>query len=175
MGISTRTIFYVTVGAAILGIVICLLVYTRGNGNNGGVTVDAHTPTAYHNIEHNPVVENPSHYNDEQDIAMDSGSKLPGAVVLFHAEWCGHCKTLAPIWQSLVGELSQTHPQITILDLKEDQQGAKELGQSVGVKGFPTIVYFPGGPDEPEKAVMYNGDRSKDDLRAFILAVNGVQ
>lgn len=76
-------------------------------------------------------------------------------IVLFYAPWCGHCKGVLPVWDSL----SKIYPNIE----KVDCDANKEIAQKEEVRGFPTIrAYTNSG------VVEYQGDRSQDDLEKFI-------
>jgi protein disulfide-isomerase-like protein len=82
-------------------------------------------------------------------------------IVLFWANWCGHCKTLKPIWDQLAQKYKD-HPYIALdqVDCAENEKIADQFK----IKGFPTIMKFE-SQGEPQK---YNGDRSPNDLENFI-------
>merc|ERR1719511_385042 len=79
--------------------------------------------------------------------------------VEFYAPWCGHCKSLAPIWDEL-GEKYKDHPNIVIA--KSDAT-ANEF-EDVEVQGFPTLKFFPAGGEMQD----YNGGRTLDDFVKFL-------
>lgn len=85
------------------------------------------------------------------------------AVVKFYAPWCGHCKTLAPIWDKL-GESFKADKKTVVA--KYDMT-ANDLppGSKFEVKGFPTIVLFKDG-----KHTTYTGERTEDAIAAFVKA-----
>jgi len=64
-----------------------------------------------------------------------AGSKL--VVVDWFAEWCGPCKKIAPLLESLSEKSSNR-----LLFLKVDVDAARELAQAYGVKSMPTIMFF---------------------------------
>merc|ERR1711926_49361 len=80
--------------------------------------------------------------------------------VEFYAPWCGHCKSLAPIWDEL-GEKYKDHENIVIAKMDST---ANEL-EEVKVQGFPTIKLFKKGTNE---IVDYNGDRTVEGFSKFL-------
>merc|ERR1712136_10971 len=93
-----------------------------------------------------------------EEVAMDAKKAVP---VEFYAPWCGHCKSLAPIWDEL-GAKYKDHENIIIAKMDAT---ANELEQ-VKVHSFPTIKYFPMG--EGAAAVDFNGQRTLDGFSKFL-------
>ena len=58
----------------------------------------------------------------------------------FHATWCGPCKTLAPIIQSVKAELGEG---LTILKIDVDKN--QGLANKLGIKGVPTMILYKNG------------------------------
>merc|ERR1712018_102942 len=90
-------------------------------------------------------------------IAYDENKAV---FVEFYAPWCGHCKSLAPIWDQL-GEAFADRDDIVIA--KSDATANEFDG--VEVSGFPTLKYFPKGE---RKIVDYSGGRDFDSLKKFV-------
>jgi len=65
----------------------------------------------------------------------------PFTVVEFYAPWCGHCKNLAPEWESAAKTLSEAKldPPIVLANVDATEEDNKPLATKYGVKGFPTI------------------------------------
>lgn len=108
------------------------------------------------------------------DLIPDNFDKIAisgkPALVEFFAPWCGHCKTLAPIYEQLAQDFSSQKDKITIA--KVDADAEKSLGKRFGIQGFPTIKYFDGKSDKPED---YNGGRDLESLTEFIAKKTGVK
>jgi len=90
------------------------------------------------------------------ELVMDPTKNV---FVEFYAPWCGHCKSLAPVWDEL-GEKYKDHPNIVIA--KSDAT-ANEF-ETVEVQGFPTLKFFPAGGEMQD----YNGGRTLDDFVKFL-------
>ncbi|KAI0280771.1 thioredoxin-like protein [Russula aff. rugulosa BPL654] len=97
------------------------------------------------------------------------GQGKPGLVEFF-APWCGHCKSLAPIYEQLADAF--THAKDKVVVAKVDADGAgKPLGQKYGVTGFPTLKWF----DAQGTVSDYEGGRDLDALAAFITTKSGIK
>lgn len=71
------------------------------------------------------------------------------ALVDFYAPYCRYCKELDPIWQEL-GESFASSPGITIakVDVNEYKTFMERFDQ---IQGYPTILFFDGYNEQPEK------------------------
>merc|ERR1711937_258922 len=90
------------------------------------------------------------------DLVLDPTKNV---FVEFYAPWCGHCKSLAPVWEEL-GEKYKDHANIVIA--KSDAT-ANEF-EDVEVQGFPTLEFFPAGGEMQD----YNGGRTLEDFVKFL-------
>uniref|UniRef100_A0A673A5V0 Protein disulfide-isomerase n=1 Tax=Sphaeramia orbicularis TaxID=375764 RepID=A0A673A5V0_9TELE len=84
-----------------------------------------------------------------ESVALDQTKNV---FVEFYAPWCGHCKELAPIWKEL-GEKYADRQDIVIAMMDAT---ANEV-ESVDVKGFPTLKYFPAGGKEVQSSYSSRG------------------
>ena len=61
---------------------------------------------------------------------------------------CGHCKRLAPAYEA-VGKAFDNSNDIVIAKVNADAD--KSLSSRFGVRGFPTLKFFPKGSTDPEE------------------------
>jgi len=102
---------------------------------------------------------------DNFDSVVD-GSK--GVFVDFYAPWCGHCKSLEPIYEEVADAFAGSKD---VVIAKVDADSHRDLGQRFGVQGFPTLKFFPkGSPNSPEP---YEGGRTQDDIVSFVTGKTG--
>ncbi|XP_055855238.1 protein disulfide-isomerase A6 homolog [Episyrphus balteatus] len=83
-------------------------------------------------------------------------------LVEFFAPWCGHCKNLEPQWAKAAKEL-KGKVKLGALDATVHQAKAQEYG----VRGYPTIKFFPAGKKSSSDAEDYNGGRTASDIVSF--------
>ena len=100
-------------------------------------------------------------------VVLNSGKPT---LVEFFAPWCGHCKTLAPIYEELA--LAFEHAKDKVQIAKVDADAEKSLGSRFGVRGFPTLKYFDGKSDQPTE---YSSGRDLESLSAFITDKTGIK
>ena len=83
------------------------------------------------------------------------------------ANWCSHCKTLEPEWESMKTQLNDSPG--TIIDIV-DESGEqkldlldKSLTKNVGFKGYPHIIAMKGGDMTEE----FKEERNSENLKNF--------
>jgi thioredoxin 1 len=77
----------------------------------------------------------------------------------FWAEWCGPCKSIAPILDEIAGEY-QDRLKIAKLNIDENSQTPRKYG----IRGIPTLLLFKNGSVEAQTV----GALSKAKLLAFL-------
>ncbi|GMH36269.1 hypothetical protein BSKO_04137 [Bryopsis sp. KO-2023] len=108
---------------------------------------------------------------------VDTIVKDPTKDVLLevYAPWCGHCKSLEPIYKKLAKRFAKVD---SVVIAKMD--GTENEHKEIDIQGFPTILFFPaekkkeeGAKDDEEDeatapVVFQGGDRSLKALTKFI-------
>ncbi|KAF8149922.1 protein disulfide isomerase [Crassisporium funariophilum] len=92
------------------------------------------------------------------------------ALVEFFAPWCGHCKTLAPIYEELADAFAHAKDKVVIAKVDADGEG-KPLGKKYGVTGYPTLKWF----DASGQDTKYESARDLDGLASFITTKIGIK
>ncbi|KAG5983203.1 Protein disulfide-isomerase erp38 [Claviceps digitariae] len=85
-------------------------------------------------------------------------------LVAFTAPWCGHCKSLAPIWESLALDFAGDK-NVVIAKVDAEAPNSKAITRENGVSSYPTIKWFPAASKNGEE---YSGGRSEADFLVFI-------
>ncbi|XP_043834525.1 protein disulfide-isomerase A2-like [Dromiciops gliroides] len=93
-----------------------------------------------------------------EQVAFDETKNV---FVKFYAPWCTHCKEMAQTWEDLA-EKYKDHEDIIIAELDST---ANEL-EAFAIRGFPTLKYFPAGPDR--KVIEYKSARDLETFSKFL-------
>ena len=90
--------------------------------------------------------------NTQDDIGYSKKT-----LVLYHADWCGHCKHFLPVWKKFVSQ----YPNIKTDSIECSNEANK--AKCANIEGFPTVLLYVDG-----KPIQYNGDRTIDGLYNFV-------
>jgi len=101
--------------------------------------------------------------DDSDEVEDFANQGQNGDLVLFFAEWCGHCKKLMPHFNKL---MQNYNGNVRIVKIDSDEN--PQLINSHNVRGFPTIRYFPEGMDKINNFKEYNGERDYSGLLNYL-------
>jgi thiol-disulfide isomerase/thioredoxin len=110
-----------------------------------------------------------SEHKADPAVLMRMYNEKKPMFVKFFANWCGHCKTLDPIWQAMVKtalkELKDANIAIVSVESKVVNKSIDELQTQAKFKvdGFPTIGTIING-----KFTAYTGERTEEALLKHI-------
>jgi protein disulfide-isomerase-like protein len=97
----------------------------------------------------------------EHDTQAATGGTTGDWFVEFHAPWCGHCKTLAPVWSELSAWARDERIPISLAAV--DATVHTRTARRFDVRSFPALRLISRG-----KVYDYNGPRSLESLQSFI-------
>jgi len=92
--------------------------------------------------------------NFESQVAKSNNEVF----IKFYAPWCGHCKSMAPIWQDLATELKDVEG-LVIADFDATANEA----EGVEIQSFPTLKFYQHG-----QPIDFDGDRTAEGFKAFL-------
>ena len=80
-------------------------------------------------------------------------------ILLFKADWCGHCQKFLPIWNNI----QKNNPHILFNTYDNQNPLHKQFFSKYNVKGFPTIIKL-----KNNKPIEFNESRTLQNLQTFI-------
>ena len=93
----------------------------------------------------------------EIDGQVKSGTKL----VLFYADWCGHCQKVKPAWEKAAGSVNtKEDKKMIMVNCGEGTDEDQKVMKKYNVDGYPTIIKFVNGTPS-----LYRGDRDADSFK----------
>eukprot|EP00798_Chlamydomonas_sp_ICE-L_P027692 gene27692-7334_t len=87
-----------------------------------------------------------------------------------YAPWCGHCKSLEPIYQDLAKTFEKVD---SVVIAKMD--GTENEHAKVAAKGFPTILFYPARADADAEPMKFEGERTVEGFAKFLKENSGVK
>jgi len=107
--------------------------------------------------------------DNEENVKIVVGKNFDSVVinndkavlVEYYAPWCGHCKSLAPIYAQLATKLKD-NPNVVIAKMDAT---ANEV-EGVNVQGFPTIKFYPKG--NKQNPIDFNGERTEEGFIKYL-------
>ena len=99
-----------------------------------------------------------SFVNDDKDFG--TGKKL----VLFYADWCGHCKSIHSDWDKASKKVKNKKVTMAKVNCGDESEEHAKIVKKYGVQGYPTIKLLNNGKVEDD----YNGGRTHKDFVDYI-------
>ncbi|CAJ1941608.1 unnamed protein product [Cylindrotheca closterium] len=100
----------------------------------------------------------------EHETQASTGQTTGKWLVKFYAPWCGHCKSLAPVWEDLATVVANTEEEMTdFVIAKVDCTEERDVCNRFEVRGFPTLKLIAN-----HQVYDYKGGRTLEDLKAFL-------
>jgi protein disulfide-isomerase-like protein len=99
----------------------------------------------------------------KEGFEVESGDFNPGSdtkLVMFYADWCGHCKKLKPVWDEAADDVNKTDTKMIKINCGNGTEDDEKLMKKYNIQGYPTIIKFING-----KPSEYQGDRDADSFR----------
>lgn len=97
-------------------------------------------------------------FNYEKNKEWKFEGEVP-AIIDFYADWCGPCKQVAPVLETLAKEYKG---KINIY--KVDTEDQQELAAAFGIRSIPSMLFCP----QDEKPQMAMGALPKDSIEKAI-------
>ena len=102
---------------------------------------------------------------DDVNFADEVFKSGKNVLVEFYAPWCGHCKSLAPIYEK-VAKVFESESNCVVANFDADKH--RDYAQKFDVKGFPTLKFFAAGSAKPEDATAFEGGRTLESIVEFL-------
>ena len=87
-------------------------------------------------------------------------------LVKYYAPWCGHCKALAPVWDSLAKDVEG----IEDLVIAKFDATVNEVA-GLEIRGYPTLKFY---PKDNKNGIDYDAGRDEGDFQKWLAEHSGV-
>jgi len=118
----------------------------------------------------NPQISASYQPNHEQ-VPEDPTSGGESELIFFYAEWCPHCKTAKPIWESLKSEyenktINGSRVIFTEVNCTEENADVEKMMNQYNVEGYPTFKLLKNG-----QIIEYDAKPNRETLVQFLNTV----
>lgn len=83
-------------------------------------------------------------------------------LVLYYANWCGHCQHMKPEWEKTVNNL-KNNKNLNIAEVESESM--QHMNPKVEIMGFPSLKMYNNGKQQAE----FEGQRTADVIEEFAL------
>lgn len=102
---------------------------------------------------------------DDEDLEGDA------ELILFHVDWCPHCKTAKPEWDQVAeeynGEIVNGYEvQFTEVNCTDETPEVKDMIERYNIEGYPTIKLVKG-----DQVIDFEAKPTKDTITQFLNTV----
>lgn len=88
----------------------------------------------------------------------------PKSFVMFHAPWCGHCKTMKPEFIAASKDAKKTDPDVQFAAVECDTN--PEICRSEGASSYPTLKFYDAADSKGE---LFNGGRTAKGMKTWFV------
>ncbi len=112
-----------------------------------------------------------------KDIANANPNGRTVTIMMFHVDWCPHCKKALPEWKAFCDEYHGKQVGGYMVECKDvdctnnKDAAIKSLMDKYKVEQFPTIKGFLAGKDGVETTVDFDAKVTKSNLEQFVISV----
>lgn len=92
-----------------------------------------------------------------EEIVKDTTKDV---LVKYYAPWCGHCKTLAPIWEELGDSVADN----SNLIIAKFDSTANEV-DGLQIRGYPTLKFY---PRDNKEGYDFEGERDLESIKVWL-------
>jgi thiol-disulfide isomerase/thioredoxin len=108
--------------------------------------------------------------NRENSPESDDENKV-AQLMLFHADWCPHCKTAKPEWDKMKDEYDgkMVNGYVVVFidhNCSEESAETTELSNKYNIEGYPTIKLI-----KDNQVIEYDAKPTKDTMETFLQTV----
>ena len=100
---------------------------------------------------------------DKFQGSSSGGRSSKGTFTLYYADWCPHCKTIKPLFESFMGNgsvsVNGSNIKCRMVEEKQIQKGVDP-----DIKGYPSLLYT----DAAGRVVEFSGPRTPDGFMQFL-------
>ncbi|CAM4718052.1 unnamed protein product [Leuciscus chuanchicus] len=91
-------------------------------------------------------------------------------LVMFYANWCGHCINFSPTWKSLARDIKEWKPAVDLAAIDCADESNRKVCTNYGITGYPTLKFFPAYSSSEFTGQQFTGSsRDVRSLRHYII------